>query len=120
MRSMSARGRRRAAAQSDRFALPSSATIRTVETLRSELLAALERQAALEIDCAALAEADLSLIQVLLAARKTAQASGKTLALAQPASGVLRDVLLRSGFLAAAGGPPKEQDAFWLKGAAAP
>jgi anti-anti-sigma regulatory factor len=117
---MTARGRQRVAAESDRFALPSSATIRTIETIRSELLAALERQSTLVIDCAALAEADLSLIQVLLAARKTALQHGKTLALAQPASGVLRDVLLRSGFLAAAGGPPKEETAFWLKGAAAP
>jgi anti-anti-sigma regulatory factor len=106
--------------QSDCFGLPPSATIRTIETIRGELLAALESQPTLAIDCAALAEADLSLIQLLLAARKTARQSGKTLALAQPASGVLRDVLLRGGFLAAAGGPPKEEDPFWLQGAPAP
>jgi anti-anti-sigma regulatory factor len=114
------RGRRRGAAQdSGPLTLPDSATIRTIEAIRAELLAMIERQGAVAVDCARLAEADLSLVQVLLAARKTARRVGKTLTLAQPASGALRDVLLRAGFLSAAGHPPKEDDAFWLQGAPA-
>lgn len=79
----------------------------------------MERQDAIEIDAAAVTEADLSLVQLLLAARKAAQQSGKTLVLARPVSGALRDVLLRGGFLAP-GAPRKEEDAFWLQGASAP
>ena len=114
------RDRRRSATagttQTGRLALSESVTIRNIEAVREELLAMMQQQPAVEVDCAALAEGDLSLIQLLLAARKSAGNSGGTIVLAQPAADVLRDLLTRGELLAASGGPPREADAFWLQG----
>ena len=52
--------------------------------------------------------ADLTLVQLLLSARKAAERDGKRLTLAVPASGALLDALTRGGVLAAA-------DPFWLQ-----
>jgi anti-anti-sigma regulatory factor len=118
-----ARGRRRSVTsgttEKGRLALSESVTIRNIEAVREELLAMMQRQPAVEVDCAALAQGDLSLIQLLLSARKSAGNSGGAIVLAQPAAGILRDLLTRAGLLAAAGGPPREEDAFWLQGARA-
>jgi anti-anti-sigma regulatory factor len=102
-----------------RLVLSESVTIRTIEGVRDALLETTQLHRTVEIDCAAVAEADLSLVQLLLAARKSALKSGGTIVLARPASGALRDVLTRAGILAASGDPPKAEDAFWLQGARA-
>ena len=85
-------------------------TIRSIDGTRSRLAAALSEHMAVEIDCSAAVEVDLSLIQLLIAARRSASEAGKRLALAQPADGALRAALTQGGFL-----PAKEADAaFWL------
>ena len=87
-------------------------TLRHIEPVRAELVAALARQQALTIDCEAVTGADLGLIQLLIAAQKSADAAGKSASLARPVSGALRDALARGGFLAAT----SAQSSFWLKG----
>jgi anti-anti-sigma regulatory factor len=116
---MRSRPKTRSTVEVERFVLDGSLTLRTVETTRAKLLETMERHQALEIDCSAATEIDLSFIQLLLSARTSAQSAGKTIALAQPLSGVLSDVLQRGGFLGAAPGQGTADEAFWLKAARA-
>lgn len=62
----------------------------------------------------AVTSADITTIQLLLAARKQAQASGKSLALAKPPIGPLRTLLIETGCLDAAGQPLTPDGDFWL------
>ena len=82
----------------DRIELSGAITIREIEAVRRDLLAKLERKAPVEIDCAGVTEADISLIQLVLAAEK----SGAALHLIQPYPEAVQQVLARCG-LAAAG-----------------
>lgn len=102
--------------RSGKLALHGDVTLRHLEPVRAKLLELLERHAEISVDCDAISRVDLGLIQLLLAARKSAQAAGKTLTLARPATGALRNALSRGGFIGAA----SEQNAFWLKGGAPP
>jgi anti-anti-sigma factor len=94
--------------------LDGALTVRSVETVHADLAAALEQHAMVIVDCSAATEIDLSAIQLLLAARRTAQRADKTLMLAGTDNAVLRTALLRGGFM------PTEPDAvgpdteFWL------
>ncbi len=116
---MRSRSKTKSAIEVERFVLDGSLTLRTIETTRAQLLEMMQRHASLEIDCSAATEIDLSFIQLLLAARASAQSAGKTLALAQPAAGTLRDALERGGFLGAVPGQATADEAFWLKAARA-
>jgi anti-anti-sigma regulatory factor len=94
-------------AQPERVVFDGALTIRTIETSQAKLSEALAQSAAVEIDCGAASEMDLSFVQLLLAARKAAIKSGKSFSLLNPATGVLREVLARGGLLpvdGAAGG----------------
>ena len=97
------------------LAFSGAATVRTVETLRSALLAAMREHAAVELDCSGIDEVDVSFIQLLLAARRSAASRGQALALAHPASGALHDALTRGGFLVALDGAASGDADFWLK-----
>ena len=91
-------------------AVSGSATQRQVAELHGRLTIALAEHGSVSIDCRAATDVDLSAIQLLLAARKSAAAAGNSLTLRYPADGALHAALLRGGFLA----DPAEQ-AFWLK-----
>ncbi len=91
-----------------RLTLERSVTVRNIDGLHANLLAMLSQQCPVVIDCSALEETDLSLIQLLVAARRSAQQSGRSLALAGPAMGALQVALRQGGFLSGADG-----DAFW-------
>lgn len=95
-----------------RFVLEPVQTLRTIDATCAALRDLLAQHANVEIDCSAVDEADLTLVQLLLAARKSAQQSGKCLALTAPISGSLRDALARSGALYAPGADSSAQS-FW-------
>ena len=116
---MRSRSKTRSPIEVEQFALDGALTLRTIETTRTKLLEMLERHQALEIDCSAATEIDLSFIQLLLSARMSAQSTGKTIALAHPASGALSDALQRGGFLGAVPGQGTADETFWLKAARA-
>lgn len=63
----------------------------------------------------AITGADITTIQVLLAARKQALATGKSLTLAAPPSGVLRALLVETGCLSAEGRPLTPDGDFWTQ-----
>jgi ABC-type transporter Mla MlaB component len=104
-------------AEHEHLVLNGALTVRNVVAVHSKILNALQNHAIVEIDCDAATEIDLSFIQLLLAARKSAASRGKSLSLARPASGGLRDALARGGLLPAVEGVPGDDAAFWLKGA---
>lgn len=95
----------------EHVALEGDLTLRHIEPVRVRLATLLAQPGALTVDCEAVTHADLALIQLLIAAQKSAQAAGKSLHLARPASGALREALARGGFLAAS----SAQRSFWLK-----
>src|SRR3954454_9719734 len=77
----------------DRIELTGAVTIREVEAVHRGLLAKLESKVPLEIDCRAVTEADISLVQLLLAAEK----SGTAIRLLQPYPEAVQQVLARCG-----------------------
>jgi anti-anti-sigma regulatory factor len=72
-------------------------TIRSVEAMRTNLLEVFAQHAAIEIDCSAATEVDLSAVQLLVSALKSARRSGKAVSIMQPTSGALRRTLSRAG-----------------------
>jgi ABC-type transporter Mla MlaB component len=96
-----------------RLLLDGACTLRTVDDTYARLSEMSARHAVLEIDCSGVDEVDLSFIQLLLAARSSARRSGRTVRLAQSASGALRDALERGGFLADGAG--QADRTFWLQ-----
>jgi len=80
--------------------LDGALTVRSIDPARASLAAVLAQHDVVTIDCTAATEIDLSLVQLLLAARASALHAGKTLRLTTPAEGPLRAALDRGGFLA--------------------
>jgi ABC-type transporter Mla MlaB component len=88
-----------------RLVLDGALTMRTVDAIRATLLEAIERpspgaasSAGITIDCAEAGEVDLTFVQLLIAARVTAQRLDRTVCLANAADGALLDTLTRGGF----------------------
>lgn len=94
-------------------ALGESARIREIDGIRTTLLEAFQIHEELELDLSQVAEADLSFLQLIEAARKFAQSEGKRLRLTTPATAPLAALLERAGFLA---GETSDIHDFWLKG----
>ncbi|MDC7788927.1 STAS domain-containing protein, partial [Rhodoplanes tepidamans] len=90
-------------------------TVRTIAAAHERLTTELARAGGVRIRLDDLAEFDLGLVQLVLAARRSAAAAGKSLALAAPASGALRTTLDRAGFLAIDPADPLGGPAFWLQ-----
>ena len=97
-----------------RFAAEGTLTVREIESVHSRLRELIGRHDRVEIDLATVTEIDLSGIQLLLAARKSAQTAGKTVLLAQPLPAPVREALVRGGFLPPAG-EPSEIGRFWIE-----
>lgn len=89
-----------------RLTLDGTQSVRTIAAARAALLDALAGHQAVEIDCGAADGVDLSLIQLLLSARLTAQQAGTRLVIAVPAGSALRAALEQGGFLSPQGISP--------------
>ena len=88
-----------------------SLTLRTISNHCDELLLALTQKSVVAIDITDDQPVDLTLIQLIESARIYASTSGKKLTLLKPASGHVRDVLERGGFLQ---NISPEDSNFWL------
>jgi hypothetical protein len=77
--------------------LSGSQTIREAEDTARALRDILTAESAILLDCGAIEETDLTFLQLVIAARKSAVRDGKTLALASPAEGVLLTALAQAG-----------------------
>jgi anti-anti-sigma regulatory factor len=81
----------------DRIELSGAITIREIEAVRRDLLTKLALKTPLEVDLSGVTEADISLIQLMLAAAK----SGAPIRLTQTYPEAVQQVLARSGIDAA-------------------
>ena len=93
--------------------LSGAAGLRAAQDIAATLRQALAAHDSVAIATAAMTSADMTTIQLLLAARKQAQAAGKSLALAAPPTGVLHDLLMATGCLGAQGQPLAADGDFW-------
>lgn len=78
--------------------VPASVTTASVSPFAAELVEQLAQTDALELDLAAVTDADVSFLQLVCAARRQAEQDGKGLRLAHPARGAVTDLLERAGF----------------------
>jgi ABC-type transporter Mla MlaB component len=95
-----------------RLNLAGEITLQSVEAIHSRLLE-MAGEPVVEIDCDGVTGADLSLVQLILAARSSAQRSARTVTLVHPAAGALLETLQRGGFLSA--DQPNADQAFWTQ-----
>lgn len=84
--------------QGGKLRLPPVATIRDSTQLREAVLDLLGLKSPVTLDCSALEQADISTVQVILAARQMARRDGIDLRLDIPPSGVLADLIRQAGF----------------------
>jgi ABC-type transporter Mla MlaB component len=99
---------------SQTFALAGSPGVRDAARLAGELQQALSGPGPLAIDCTNLAEIDLSIVQLLVAAHKTAAASGKPLRLIASAGGPLPALLRQTGFVSPDGIALTPEGSLWI------
>jgi ABC-type transporter Mla MlaB component len=97
-----------------RLVLEGVRTLRTAAETNKVIRDSLEKTSTLEIELSGIVEADLSFIQILLAAWETARRSNRTVRLVRPASHVIRQVLERGGFPIGDFEPISGQHQFWL------
>ncbi|HLN25103.1 MAG TPA: STAS domain-containing protein [Patescibacteria group bacterium] len=71
--------------------------LRNADAAFSRLQTALAAPGPVAIDCTALTAADLSFLQILIAARRTAVATGRELSVTATAKGALHSTLCRAG-----------------------
>lgn len=74
-------------------------TVASADGILQRLRAATARGLALAVDCTAIETADLSLVQMLIAARRTLQAAGRDVTVRASAGGPLETSLKAGGFL---------------------
>lgn len=95
-----------------------SRTIVNADDARVSLIDAISSGRDVVIDCDGVVEVDLSFIQLLLSARRSARARATPLRLTAPASGALLDALRRGGFVRQEkDSSPLADDLFWTGGA---
>jgi anti-anti-sigma regulatory factor len=92
--------------------LEGSITIAGMADAHQALLAAMATDGSLTIDIGGVSEADLTFVQLIEAARRSAAKAGRSIALTAPATGPVHEVLRRGGFL-----DPADTDRinFWLQ-----
>jgi anti-anti-sigma regulatory factor len=76
-------------------------TVRTITEAHQKLLSEFANTDALIIDAREVADVDLTFVQLIESARRSASKEGKRLAMAAPLPPALRDLLERGGFLSA-------------------
>lgn len=93
--------------------------IRTVAALRDQLSSALAAHESIEITAGAVTSIDVSILQLIASAHRTAMASGKTLFLRTPQEGPMRNALIRAGFISKQGKGLTREGDFWTSTPAA-
>ena len=91
------------------------AGLRNVQDIAGLLRQALEKHSAITVVTDGLTSIDVTILQLLVAARKSALASGKTLTLRAPPDGVLHRLLIQTGFVGIDGKSRTPEGEFWTK-----
>ncbi len=87
-------------------------TISQAEAVQAALLDALQNHPAVEIDCSGVEEIDVTFLQILVSAGRTAIAWNKSLRFASPPVGLLADAIGRCGFPVPSSGTTSVADIF--------
>jgi anti-anti-sigma regulatory factor len=87
--------------------------LRNSRDIAALLTTALANHNNVAVDASKAASIDVTILQLLVAARKSALAAGKSLRLHAPAEGVLRQALTKTGFVSADGRPLTPEGTFW-------
>lgn len=90
-------------------------TVRHADQIHESFVDALRQHQHIVVDCGQASQVDLTFVQLVLSARRSADAAGKRLSLAEPAAGDLLDVLRRAGLAASPGGPAVAGQDFWFQ-----
>lgn len=98
--------------------LGSDPSIRTVASLRDQLSTAISQYDAIEIGADKVASIDVSILQLIASAHRTATSAGKPITLRMAQNGPMHDALVRAGFITAEGTPLTREGAFWTSNAA--
>lgn len=101
-------------AAASRVPFDGALTVRNAEQIHARLLESLRDNATVAIDCAGATDVDLSFVQLVLSARNSATASGKSLSLVSPATDALSETLRRAGLLGVAGASERADQLFWF------
>jgi|GEM_PF-3971604 len=88
--------------------------LRNAGDFARQLLAAIEAHPSISIVSQDLQELDVSILQVLVSAQKTAARSGKAMTLSAPRDGVLFRTLAKAGFIAPDGTPRTAEAHSWI------
>ena len=88
-------------------------SIKTVAELRDRLITAIAESDTVVISAAKATSIDISVLQLLASAHKSAGAAGKPIFLQAPKDGALQQALQRSGFVSPAGEPLTREGSFW-------
>ncbi len=94
-----------------RVVFASIADVRSIAAPYTEIVHALHSRQDVVLDMSAVEEADLTLIQLILAARRTADETDQSFTLAGPAPEPVARLLERGGFI---GPAPDSRRDFWL------
>lgn len=98
-----------------RIELCGNLSLPSIVEVHKKVLSAFEQDLPIVVDLDGVTDADLTLVQLLEAARTSAFRRGRSLSLSAPASGPTRAVLERGGFLGA-----PDRAAFWLQDTVTP
>lgn len=113
-----AKQKKKARSTASTLSFDGSRTLANANDVRASLINALQASNLVVLECNGLQDVDLTFVQCLLAARRSAAEQGKSLSLAAPAAGSLREVLQRGGFLSTPDASASPDEAFWTTGAA--
>jgi anti-anti-sigma regulatory factor len=94
--------------------------IKNAEIIRSRLLSALSsdvdseaEDTSIRLDCSGAETVDLTFLQLIISARKTAAVLGRPFHLMAPANNVLHEALCRCGLLGSSDRAAWPEDQFW-------
>jgi ABC-type transporter Mla MlaB component len=85
--------------------------IRSIDNSFMKIKQAAGDGASVEIDCADIVDIDLTFLQLIESARRSAAETGAKIRLSRPADGIILETLQRGGFL---NDPADERSRFWL------
>lgn len=94
-------------------------SIKTVAELRDQLITAIAENEAIVVSAERATSVDISVLQLLASAHRSAGAAGKTITLQSPSNGVLQQALKRAGFVSPDSEPLTREGAFWIPSPAA-
>lgn len=94
-------------------------SIKTVTALRDQLITSIAQNDAIVVSGENVTSIDISILQLLASAHRSATAAGKSISLRASKSGAVAHALQRAGFVSPSGEPLTREGSFWISSPAA-